>query len=160
MDYTAHENLYDHLCFLVTSKEHRHFDAIIDLVGDDTMYYRSPGYLKVDGKFHSIAQGPLGFLTEFKLNHWPVMLGGIPRSYSAVFSNPAGSSAQEVVEWFNKGCIKETPIDSIFDFKDVPQASCFPSESDSSTFYNDFKKAFERLGTQRTVGKILIKVKE
>ncbi|KAI3321291.1 GroES-like protein [Xylariaceae sp. AK1471] len=140
VDYTVYENLYDHLSSLATPIGSRPFDAIIDLVGDDTLYYRSPDYLKVDGKFHSIARGPLGFITEFKFNHWPVMLGGVPRVFSAVFSNPAGSSAQEVVNWFNKGCIKEIPVDSVFKLDDVLQA-------------------FERLATQRVVGKILIKVR-
>ncbi|KAI8623267.1 zinc alcohol dehydrogenase [Xylariaceae sp. FL1651] len=139
VDYTAHESLYDHLASLCKSRGGRPFDAIFNCVGDDTLYYRSPEYLKVDGKYHSIERGPWGFITQFKFNHWPVMLGGIPRTYSSVFSNPAGSSAKEVVNWFEKGCIKEVPIDSIFEMDDT-------------------LKAFEKLATGRAVGKIFIKV--
>ncbi|KAI0112377.1 zinc alcohol dehydrogenase [Nemania sp. FL0031] len=140
VDYTAHDDLYEHLSSLVTSPESRPFDAIIDCVGDDRLYYRSPGYLKVDGTYHSIERGPFGFITQFKFNHWPVLFGGIPRTYSGVFSNPAGSSAREVVNWFKKDCIKEVPIDSIFQMDDA-------------------LKAFDALATKRTVGKILIRVR-
>ncbi|KAI8955375.1 zinc alcohol dehydrogenase [Xylaria longipes] len=141
VDYAAHENLYDHLSSLTTSTGPKPFDAIFDCVGDDTLYYRSPGYLKVDGKYHSIERGPLGFISQFKFNHWPVLLGGIPRIYSSVFSNPTGSSAREVVNLFEKGYIKEVPVDSVFEIDDV-------------------LKAFEMSATKRTVGKILIKVKQ
>ncbi|KAI1741440.1 zinc alcohol dehydrogenase [Xylaria scruposa] len=141
VDYTAHENLYDHLSSLATSTGSRPFDAIFDCVGDNTLYYRSPKYLKVNGRFYSINNGPFGFISQFKFNHWPVLLGGTPRTYISVFSNPAGSSAQEVVDLFKKGHIKEVPVDSVFDMEDV-------------------FKAFEKSATQRTVGKILIKVKQ
>ncbi|KAI1356105.1 zinc alcohol dehydrogenase [Xylaria sp. FL0043] len=141
VDYTAHDDLYGHISSLTKSSGNRPFDAIFDCVGDDKLYYRSPGYLKTDGKYHSIERGPFGFITQFKFNHWPVLLGGIPRTYSSVFSNPSGSSAREVVSWFERGCIKEVPIDSVFELKDA-------------------LKAFEKLATKRTVGKILIKVKQ
>ncbi|GAP92899.1 putative zinc alcohol dehydrogenase [Rosellinia necatrix] len=139
VDYTAHEDLYAHLSSLTTSSGGRPFDAIFDCVGDNMLYYRSPGYLKVDGKYHNIEQGPLGFISQFKFNHWPVLLGGIPRTYSSVFSNPAGSSAREVVQWFNRGCIKEFPIHSVLEMEDT-------------------LKAFKMSATGRTVGKILIRV--
>ncbi|KAI0437922.1 zinc alcohol dehydrogenase [Xylaria telfairii] len=140
VDYTAYENLYDHLSSLATSNGRRPFDAIFDCVGDDTLYYQSPGYLKVDGKYHNIERGPLGFISQFKFNHWPVILGGTPRTYSSVFSNPSGSSAREVVKLFEKGYVKEIPIDSVFEMDDVLEA-------------------FDKSATKRTVGKILIKVK-
>ncbi|KAI0400016.1 zinc alcohol dehydrogenase [Xylaria palmicola] len=141
VDYTAHVDLCDHLSSLAASVGGMPFDAIFDCVGDDTLYYRSPGYLKVDGKYHSIERGPFGFIAQFKFNHWPVLLGGGPRTYSGVFSNPAGSSAREVAGWFERGHIKEVPTDSIFEIDEV-------------------LKAFERLATKRAVGKVLIKVKQ
>ncbi|KAI1303988.1 zinc alcohol dehydrogenase [Xylaria venustula] len=141
VDYTAHDDLYSHLDSLTSSTGKRPFDAIFDCVGDDMLYYRSPGYLKTDGKYHSIARGPFGFITQFKFNHWPVILGGIPRTYSSVFSNPAGTSARDVVSWFEQGCIKEIPVESVFEIDDALEA-------------------FEMLAKQRTVGKILIKVKQ
>ncbi|GAW14222.1 hypothetical protein ANO14919_036210 [Xylariales sp. No.14919] len=140
VDYTAYEDLYGHLTSLATSIDNRPFDAIFDCVGNDMLYYRCPGYLAVDGKYHSIERGPFGFIAQFKFNHWPVLLGGIPRTYSSVFSNPSGSSAREIVNWFERGCVKEVPIDSMFEM-------------------NDALKAFETLSSGRTVGKIVIKVK-
>ncbi|TGJ81885.1 hypothetical protein E0Z10_g6866 [Xylaria hypoxylon] len=115
-------------------------ESIVSQVVDYTAHKDLYEYLKVDGKYHNIERGPFSFIAQFKFNHWPVLLGGIPRTYSGVFSNPAGSSAREVVSWFERGCIKEVPIDSVFEM-------------------NDALKAFETISTKRTVGKILIKVK-
>lgn len=129
VDYTAHEDLYDHLSSLATSTGSRPFDAIFDCVGDDGLYCRSPGYLKADGKYHSIDKGPLGFIKQFKFNHWPVLLGGIPRTYSSVFSNPAGSSAREVVNWYERGYIKGVPLDSVFEMDDAKKACHIPLNS-------------------------------
>ncbi|KAI0469095.1 hypothetical protein F4859DRAFT_488501 [Xylaria cf. heliscus] len=139
IDYTAHENLYGHLSSLTTSIGNRPFDAIFDCVGDNTLYYRSPGYLKVDGKYHSIENGPFGFISQFKFNHWPVLLGGTPRTYSSVFSNPAGSSAREVVELFKKGHINELPIDSIFEMHDVLKVN--PILFNRSSMFTNLTKA-------------------
>ncbi|RYC55583.1 hypothetical protein CHU98_g10627 [Xylaria longipes] len=158
VDYAAHENLYDHLSSLTTSTGPKPFDAIFDCVGDDTLYYRSPGYLKVDGKYHSIERGPLGFISQFKFNHWPVLLGGIPRIYSSVFSNPTGSSAREVVNLFEKGYIKEVPVDSVFEIDDVLKVNHILFNRFS--IFANLTKAFEMSATKRTVGKILIKVKQ
>ncbi|KAI0204517.1 zinc alcohol dehydrogenase [Astrocystis sublimbata] len=141
VDYTAHENLYDYLSALVAPAKTKPFDAIIDCVGDNTLYYQSPAYLKVDGIFHSIEKGPLGFIFQFKFNHWPVLLGGTPRTYSSVFSTPSGSAAQEVVNLFERGHVKELPIHSVF-------------------VMDDAMKAFEMSATGRTVGKILVNVKQ
>ncbi|KAJ2993317.1 hypothetical protein NUW58_g1874 [Xylaria curta] len=49
VDYTAHSDLYCHLSSLVKSIGSSPFDAIFDCVGDDMLYYRSPGYLKAGG---------------------------------------------------------------------------------------------------------------
>ncbi|KAF2966419.1 hypothetical protein GQX73_g7126 [Xylaria multiplex] len=157
VDYTAHEDIYGHLSSLVTFNGSRPFDAIFDCVGDDMLYYRSPGYLKVDGKYHSIERGPFGFITQFKFNHWPILLGGIPRTYSSVFSNPAGSSAREVASWFERGYIKEVPIDAIFEMDGALKVAALLWPQPITVA--NLSKAFKMLSTKRTVGKILIKVK-
>lgn len=119
MDYTAHESsLYEYLSSMSTKPgSSRPFDAIIDCVGDETLYHRSPGYLKPDGRYISIESGPFGY---FKLsNWWPVMLGGTPRTRIDIFSKPSGFSARGVLNFFKKGWIKEVPVDSTFEMGDA-----------------------------------------
>ncbi|KAI0142882.1 zinc alcohol dehydrogenase [Xylariaceae sp. FL1272] len=137
VDYAAHESLYDYLTSSSTAK--KPFDCIFDCVGDDTLYWRSPGYLKEHGTFISIERGPFGIFAQTLFNHWPRLLGGIPRKYVNVFSRPSGSSAQQVVELFEKGWIREVPVDSMFEMADA-------------------LKAFEKLATGRAAGKIFIKI--
>ncbi|KFA80955.1 hypothetical protein S40288_09578 [Stachybotrys chartarum IBT 40288] len=137
VDYTAHASVYDYLDSLYAAPEKESFGVIFDCVGDDTLFYRSPKYLKVDGKFLSIEAGPFGFLRF--INWQPVILGGTPRNFVSVFSSPSANSAREVVTWFNKGWIKEVPVDSLFAMEDVLEA-------------------LEKLATRRTAGKIIIKV--
>ncbi|KAI1371394.1 zinc alcohol dehydrogenase [Hypoxylon crocopeplum] len=139
VDYTAHENLYDFLSMTATSGN-RPFDVIIDCVGNEALYHRSPAYLKPAGRFLSIVAGPFGLFQQFKFNHWPVMFGGIPQTFMSLFSKPSGSSAKEVVGFLEKGWIKEVPVDSTFEMSDALQA-------------------FEKLETKRAVGKIFVKVK-
>ncbi|KFA46173.1 hypothetical protein S40293_03753 [Stachybotrys chartarum IBT 40293] len=120
VDYTAHASLYDCLDSLYAAPEKESFGVIFDCVGDDTLFHRSPKYLKVDGKFLSIEAGPFGFL---KFINWqPVILGGTPRNFLSVFSSPSANSAREVATWFNKGWIKEVPVDSLFAMEDVLEA--------------------------------------
>jgi NADPH:quinone reductase-like Zn-dependent oxidoreductase len=118
VDYTACVSLYNHLSSLYAEPTGQSFDAIFDCVGNDTLFHRSPSYLRADGKFLSIAAGPFGY---FKLMNWPVMLGGTPRAYISVFSAPSGDSAKEVVGWFDKSWIKEVPIDSMFGMNNALQ---------------------------------------
>ncbi|KAI1324687.1 zinc alcohol dehydrogenase [Xylariaceae sp. FL0255] len=138
IDYTAHSSVYDHL----TSKAAAGnlYDCIIDCVGDDKLYYRSPGYLKPEGKCICIARGPRGFVYSFVFNHWPLVFGGIPRKYMTIMSGPSGSSARQVVEMFEKGWIKEVPVDTVFPMSDAVEA-------------------FEKVSLGRTVGKLFVKVR-
>ncbi|KAH7125895.1 zinc alcohol dehydrogenase [Dactylonectria macrodidyma] len=117
IDYTAHKSLYTHLS---TSYKDEPFDAIIDCVGDQTLFKKSPGYLKSEGKFLCIAGGPLSGIT---LKILPVMLGGTSRTYMQVMNSPSGSNAREVASWVEKGMIKEVTIDSTFDMTDAIKAS-------------------------------------
>ncbi|KAI0132629.1 zinc alcohol dehydrogenase [Xylariales sp. AK1849] len=138
VDYTAHESLCDYLSSMSTTSGNIPFDAIIDCIGNETLYYRSAEYLKLDGRYLSIEAGPFGL---FKLNNWwPAILGGTPRAYTNIFSKPSGSSGTEVVGYFDKGWIREVPVDSVFEMGDALQA-------------------FEKLATKRAVGKIFVKVK-
>ncbi|CAG9951542.1 unnamed protein product [Clonostachys rosea f. rosea IK726] len=136
LDYKSKDSIYDYLTSLTADPTRGPFDAIIDCVGDDTLFHRSPGYLKGSGKFLSIEGGPWGGLT---LKRLPVVLGGTPRPFVNVFSKPSTASMNMVVGWIEKGWIKELPVDSTFQMDDAIEA-------------------FEKLGTQRAVGKIFVKV--
>lgn len=156
MDYNAHTSLYDFLSSISKAPGDRPFDAVIDCVGDDTLYQSSPGYLKPDGRYLSIEAGPFGVLKLCRW--WPVMFGGTPRAFINVMSYPSGSSAKEVVSWFEKGWIKEIPIDSTFDMGDAIQVSSLETGISLLLLIIPIK-AFERLATHRAVGKIFVKVK-
>ncbi|EXJ77778.1 hypothetical protein A1O3_10007 [Capronia epimyces CBS 606.96] len=136
VDYTAHKDLYGHLSSICSAPGKTAFDAIIDCVGNLELYYNSPGYLKPQGKCLSIEGS---FLRELKFNYWPAMLGGTGRTYKSVMNNPSGTLAKTVAGWFEKGWIKEIPVDSVFSMDDAIQA-------------------FEKQATGRAVGKILVKV--
>lgn len=137
VDYTAHKSLYDHLSSICAAPGNGPFDAIFDCVGNMTLYHRSPGYLKPEGKFLEIEAGPMAIfgLTSW----WPVILGGTPRAFENVFSAPSGASAREAASWVEKGWIKEVPVDSTFEMDQALQG-------------------FERLATSRAAGKVFVKV--
>lgn len=120
IDYTAHADLYDHLASKCTSPGNGPFDAIIDCVGNMVLYYNSPGYLKVDGVFLCI-ENPI--LKQIKANYWPTILGGTARIFKGVMNSPSRILGKVVVEWFEKGWIKEIPIDSVFEMDDAVQVS-------------------------------------
>lgn len=120
IDYTAHEDLYGHLSSKCTSPGNSPFDAIIDCVGNMSLYYKSPGYLKKDGAFLCI-ESPL--LKSLKISCWPVMLGGTARTFKGIMNDPSGRLGKVVVEWFEKGWIKEIPVDSVFNMDEVIQVS-------------------------------------
>ena len=122
------------------------------------MYRNSPGYLKTDGKYLNIAQGPPGFISQFKFNHWPVILGGTPRTFTNIFSPPSVSAAKEVVSWFKQGWIKEAPIDSVFEMDDAQQVKYYEERTELLILIAPIK-AFEKLISRRAAGKIVVKVK-
>lgn len=111
IDYTAHEDLYGHLSSKYTSSDNVPFDAIIDCVGNMALYHKSPGYLKADGAFLCI-ESPL--LKSLNISIWPAIFGGTPRTFKGVMNDPSGRLGRIVVEWFEKGWIKEIPVDSVF----------------------------------------------
>lgn len=47
------------------------------------------------------------------------MLGGTPRTRIDIFSKPSGFSARGVLNFFEKGWIKEVPVDSTFEMGDA-----------------------------------------
>lgn len=129
LDYKSKDCIYDYLTSLTADTTRDPFDAIIDCVGDDTLFHRSPGYLKATGKLFSIEGGPLGGLT---LKRLPVILGGTPRPFVNVFSKPSTASINMVVGWIEKGWIKELPVDSTFQMDDAIQV--YNAEAEFSVY--------------------------
>jgi NADPH:quinone reductase-like Zn-dependent oxidoreductase len=116
-------------------------DLVIDCVGDDTLFRRSPSYLQPNGKFLSIvgrAQGIYSFLMH---QVRPTMLGGTPRSYKILGLAPSGTGAREVAQLVNDGLVKEILVDSEYRMGDA-------------------LLAYEKLATKRAKGKIVIRVQE
>jgi NADPH:quinone reductase-like Zn-dependent oxidoreductase len=154
VDYIAHVSLYNLFDSLCAASERQSFSIIFDCVCDDTLFHRSLKYVKVDGKLFSMETGPFGLL---KFTNWhTVILVGTPRNSVSVFSSPTANSEREVAAWFNKCWIKEVPVDSLFAMEDVLEikAEIIPMKH----IAHHYNKAFENLATQRTAGKIIVKV--
>lgn len=117
VDYTAPGSLYDRL-----SIDYRDapFNVIFDCVGDEILYKKSTPYLKTDGRYLTIAGGLVPWI---KSKITPIMLGGTPRYYARVMNKPSGKAASEVASWFEKGWIKEVPIDSIYPMEEALEVS-------------------------------------
>jgi hypothetical protein len=92
------------------------FNAIIDCVGDMTLYDRSAGYLEVGGVFCTI-ENP--FLKSLIPNWWPRFLGGTGWDYKGVMNDPSGANAGIASKWVEKGWIKEIPVDSTFSMEEA-----------------------------------------
>jgi NADPH:quinone reductase-like Zn-dependent oxidoreductase len=120
VDYTAAVPAIDALTASASSSNGELFDAIIDCVGNDEIFYESIAYLKSDGRFLTIAGNPLSGL---KNRFLPVALGGVPRSYTSIMGQMGGAAAQEVAAWFEKGLITSISADSIFEMDQAAQVT-------------------------------------
>jgi NADPH:quinone reductase-like Zn-dependent oxidoreductase len=115
---------------------------IIDGVGDNALFTRSPEYLQPKGKFIEIVPGRTQGVYPFIMNQLrPVLLGGTPREYKILGLAPSGRYAHELAQWIEDGQVKEILIDSEYEMKDVV-------------------RAYEKLMTRRATGKIIIKIQE
>jgi NADPH:quinone reductase-like Zn-dependent oxidoreductase len=137
IDYTIHTNLYAHLTEMYGETP---LDAVIDCVGDDPLYHRSPAYLAPKGKFICIVGGGGKGVRQVLMNEWrPTMLGGTPRSYRLLGLMPTGTLAREVKGWVDDGLLGEVPIDSTYPFDKAIEA-------------------YERLATKRATGKVVVTI--
>ncbi|ORY62448.1 zinc alcohol dehydrogenase [Pseudomassariella vexata] len=138
IDYKVHQDLYD---FIAKTFKESQLDLIIDCMGDDALFTKSPPYLKPDGKFISIVGGRTQGIYPFLKNKFlPVFLGRTPRSYSILGLAPAGTYAREVAQWINDGLVKEVPVDSEFRLEEAVEA-------------------YEKQATKRAKGKIVVAIK-
>ncbi len=101
------------------------FDAILDCVGSQTLFSKSPGYLKPDGKFITIVGGwSQGVIPFVKNKMRPTFLGGTPRSYHLFLLSASGERAKEVADWVEQGVIKESLVDSEYPLEKAVEVCC------------------------------------
>lgn len=139
IDYTAHQDLYH---AIGESTKDRKLDLVVDCVGDDSLYTRSAGYMRPDGRFLCITGGPSQGVYPFLMHQMrPVFLGGSPINYKILGMGPSGAGAREVAGWVEKGDVKEITIDSEFTMDEV-------------------KMAYERVASKRARGKVVVRIGE
>ncbi|KAM6511496.1 zinc ion binding [Fusarium falciforme] len=79
------------------------FDAILDTVGSQGLFAKSPGYLKPGGIVVNVGEGngetgQLGFiLLALRNTHQPSFLGGIPRKYITFSAPLTGENAERLM---------------------------------------------------------------
>jgi NADPH:quinone reductase-like Zn-dependent oxidoreductase len=99
-------------------------DYVFDCAGSQELYSHSPRYLREGGKFITIVGGRSQGIVPFVRNKLrPVLLGGTPRPFSLLGLSPAGDIAREVAGWVEKGWVRETPIDQVYEMEDALKVS-------------------------------------
>ncbi|KAF2867152.1 chaperonin 10-like protein [Massariosphaeria phaeospora] len=117
------------------------FNLAVDNVGSpSTLYKASSAFIAPGGKFNQVGMASnLSGLAQLGGNMLrPGCLGGGKAKYQMVMGQNSPSSLQTLGEWMREGKVKSV-IDSVFAWEDAP-------------------KAYEKLKTGRTKGKIIIKV--
>lgn len=119
------------------------FNLVVDNVGSPSnLYHSSNVFLKPGGKFVQVGIGPgLGSMKQLSSNMlWPGFLGGGKHKYELLLMKPKAEDLKQLAEWAKEGKIRAV-IDTLFEFDDAP-------------------KAFEKLKTGRTKGKIVVHVRQ
>jgi hypothetical protein len=102
------------------------------------LYVNSPAYLRLDG----ISKTPLGALAKnWILNTWwPLLLGGVPRRSMMFSTPPTKDDAVVLIRLVEEGKLRVS-VKSVFCMVDTI-------------------KAYERVTTLRTRGKVIVKVEK
>lgn len=143
MDYTKHPSLPDYLASTYGSQP---FNSILDFVGSQPLYTNSPRYLHSAGPFVNlggmdIEEGILGQISRWTANLWrPAWLGGVPRPFIMFSDVPRMSAVLSLVEMVKQGKLK-VMVDSEFAM-------------------DDLMDAYERVGSKRARGKVLLRMYE
>ncbi|KAG8423002.1 zinc ion binding [Metarhizium acridum] len=147
VDYTQHADLAAHLEAAFASAP---FDAVVDTLGFQALYARSPSYLVPGGVYCSVGIKPPSFgvpdflraVVQMKLNEWwPVTrwLGGVGRPRKGVsMMSPTREDREGIVGMLARGELRVVR-DSVWAFADAD-------------------KAYEKLGGRHATGKILVRV--
>lgn len=118
-------------------------DYILDCVGTQALYTHSPAYLKPEGLVINVGvfEGLFTQLYNSVVNMaWPRRFGGIPRRYIMFSTPPMLKPGLELIKLMNEGKIR-VPIEDEWRFEDVIEA-------------------YDRIGSKRARGKIVITVQE
>lgn len=119
------------------------FQLVVDNVGTPAdLYKQSASYLLPNGKFVQVgASSGFASLVQIGSNFLlPGFLGGGKRSYQMLITKTSSRDLKELGVWMKEGKIKAV-LDEVFDWEDAP-------------------KAFEKLKTGRSKGKIVIHVEQ
>lgn len=117
------------------------YDLIVDNVFlDAELYWSCHEYLKPRGRFVTIIGGlRLSFIKDvLSIMLWPTLLGGGQRKFQFVGRTSNARDYERIAIWISDGLVKPV-IEKIFDIEDV-------------------SKAFERLKSGRTRGKLVVRV--
>ncbi|KHE83077.1 NAD(P)-binding protein [Neurospora crassa] len=140
VNYKDHHPVTAHLAELFGEDK---LDFIFDCAGSQDMFSQSPGYLKKEGKFISIAGGPSqGVVPYVKNKLRPVWLGRTPREFELLLLIPGKKTVREVGRLVEEGFIERGLVDGgVWEMEELV-------------------KAYERLGSGRAKGKVVIRVGE
>ena len=132
VDYSAQSDL------ISTLSTKGMFDVVIDFVGETgTLYYQSHMFLKEGGEFVQVGGSVLGSLSRAI---WPGFLGGGQRKYVLFKARCEARQLVQLGQWVADRTI-QVQVDGVYEFQDVG-------------------KAFERLGSGRARGKIVVRVND
>lgn len=138
IDYQNHTPLPTYLTQNYTTHP---FDFILDCVGTQSLYTNSPNYLKPTGAAINIGAlegfGKTAFNVLFN-TFLPTWLGGVPRRYSMFSSPPSRDDAVYIARLVEEGKLR-IPVDGVFGFEDLVGA-------------------YERIGSKRARGKVVVQV--
>ena len=113
--------------FLTQKYADRPFDVVVDAYGSQTLFDKSPGFLKTDGTFVTvgIAAESLTSMAMLQVVYqmltnilWPRVIGGTPRKYTQVASTVSIEKMVELRRLCETGELKVV-VDSCWDMEDV-----------------------------------------
>ncbi|KAK1775186.1 hypothetical protein QBC45DRAFT_335898 [Copromyces sp. CBS 386.78] len=142
INYRTHHPITGHLGRLFGDMEdnNKKLDFIFDCAGSQEMFSHSPGYLKSEGKFISIVGGASQGVVPYIRNKLrPVWLGGTPREFHLLLLIPGTKTVREVGELIKEGVIERGVVDGVWEMEELV-------------------KAYERLGSGRAKGKVVVRV--
>jgi NADPH:quinone reductase-like Zn-dependent oxidoreductase len=119
----------------------KRYDLVVDnIFMESQLYWSSHEYLKPEGIYITIASSPwLSFIKNIlSIMLWPAFLGGGQRKFQLVGRTPNAQDYEQIAEWIRQGTVKVV-IEQTFELEDVG-------------------KAFKRLKSGRTCGKLVVKV--
>jgi alkaline phosphatase D len=117
------------------------FSLVVDNVGSPpNLYKASSAFLVPSGKFVQIGMtSSFGSITQVGSNMlFPSFLGGGKNSYQLLVTKPSAEHLRQLAELMREGKLRPV-VDSVFEWEDAP-------------------KAFEKLKSGRSKGKVVVKV--